>query len=63
MESDVPVAVHEDLRDKGQTVRVPVEANPPVDTGVADRAGIILSVMLASGAGAAVIFRKRVKGE
>ena len=59
LESDVPIAVHEDINDTDQTIRVPVISNPPVNTGVNDHTGLFMATMLTSGAGIVWILRKR----
>jgi len=59
LESDVPIAVHEDINDTDQTLSIPkIPFNPP-HTGVNDHMGLLLTTMLTSGAGAVWILRKR----
>lgn len=59
LESDVPIAVHEDINDKDQTVKVPVIPFTPPHTGVDDHMGLLLTTMLTSGAGAIWIFSRK----
>jgi len=59
LESDVPIAVHEDINDTDQTIKVPVIPFNPPHTGVDDHMGLLLTAMLSSGAGAIWILRKR----
>jgi len=59
LESDVPIAVHEDINDKDQTIKVPVIPFNPPHTGVNDHMGLLLTTMLTSGVGAIWILRKR----
>ena len=59
LESDVPIAVHEDINDTDQTLSIPkIPFNPP-HTGVDDHMGLLLVTMFTSGAGAIWILRKR----
>lgn len=59
LESDVPIAVHEDINDTDQTIKVPVIPFTPPHTGVDDHTGLLVTAMLTSGAGIAWILRKR----
>ena len=59
LESDVPIAVHEDINDTDQTIKVPVIPFNPPHTGVDDHMGLLLVTMFTSGAGAIWILRKR----
>jgi len=59
LESNVPIAVHEDIKDMDQTIKVPVTPFNPPHTGVDDHMGLLLTTMLTSGAGAIWILRKR----
>ena len=58
-ESEVPIAIHEDINDMDQTIKVPVIPFNPPHTGVDDHMGLLLTAMLSSGAGAIWILRKR----
>ncbi len=58
-ESEVPIAIHEDINDMDQTIKVPVFPFNPPHTGVDDHMGLLLTAMLSSGAGAIWILRKR----
>ena len=59
LEYNVPIAVHEDIKDMDQTIKVPVTPFNPPHTGVDDHMGLLLTTMLTSGAGAIWILRKR----
>ncbi|MBR3124878.1 MAG: VaFE repeat-containing surface-anchored protein, partial [Mogibacterium sp.] len=59
LESEVPIAVHEDINDTDQTIKVPVIPFTPPHTGVDDHTGLFVTAMLTSGAGIAWILRKR----
>ena len=59
LESDIPIAVHEDINDKDQTIKVPVIPFTPPHTGVEDHMGLLLTTMLTSGAGAIWIFSRK----
>ncbi|MBQ8994358.1 MAG: VaFE repeat-containing surface-anchored protein [Oscillospiraceae bacterium] len=59
LESDVPIAIHEDINDTNQTIKVPVIPFTPPHTGVDDHMGLLLTAMLSSGAGAIWILKKR----
>ncbi len=59
--SDVPVADHEDLSDRDQTLNVPGIKEPPVDTGVKDHIRVLIGIMVTSGAGLICILRRRKK--
>ena len=59
LESDVPIAVHEDINDKDQTIKVPVIPYTPPHTGVDDHMGLLLTAMVTSGVGLVWIFQRR----
>ena len=59
LESEVPIAVHEDINDTDQTIKIPVIPFNPPHTGVNDHMRLLLTTMLTSGAGIAWILRKR----
>ena len=59
LESDVPIASHEDLSDDDQTISVPSLPWEPVNTGVNMHADLYIAVMLVSGAGLIWLLRKR----
>ena len=61
LESDAPIAVHEDINDKDQTIKVPVIPFTPPHTGVEDHTGLLLITMLTSGVGAIWIFSRKKK--
>ena len=59
LESDVPIAIHEDINDTDQTIKIPVIPFNPPHTGVDDHMGLLLTAMLSSGAGAIWIFSRK----
>ena len=58
-ESDVPIAIHEDINDMDQTIKMPVIPFNPPNTGVNDHMGLLLATMLTSGAGVIWILNKK----
>ena len=60
-ESDVPIAIHEDINDTDQTIKVSVIPFNPPHTSVNDHMGLLLTTMLTSGAVSICILRKRKK--
>ena len=59
LESETPIATHEDLNDEDQTVYVPEMPREPVNTGVNSHLGLYLTAMLTSGAGLVWLYNRR----
>ena len=59
LESDVPIAIHEDINDTDQPIDIPVIPFNPPHSGVDDHMGLLLTAMLSSGTGVIWILRKR----
>ena len=59
LESEIPIATHEDLYDDDQTVYVPEMPREPVNTGVNSHIGLYFTAMLTSGAGLVWLYNRR----
>ena len=63
LESDVPIAAHEDLSDYDQTISVPSLPWEPVNTGVNMHTDLFVALTLVSGAGLIWLMRRRTQKE
>ena len=59
LESETPIATHEDLNDEDQTVYIPEMPREPVNTGVNSHIGLYFTAMLTSGAGLVWLYNRR----